>query len=220
MSRRALAAGFVAVAVLAGCAQRTVPGRTVYETVTVTPHVATAPSTEPSTSPVADVRSPSSSAVMHRLPGTCDDLLSVGTLVDALGHDLNGKTAFVVGLPDAATGRISYLNCRYSVGPAAPTGRIEIGVSLYRTAAKAASRIAPTVSDYVAHGANSSAATVAGLPARVLIGGAGADYAPTVVLADGQRTIVVTVRDSTDTAAARSELLRLALLADQRTAQD
>ncbi|HEY2296865.1 MAG TPA: hypothetical protein VGH43_03990 [Jatrophihabitans sp.] len=214
MSRRAIAAalvGMTAITTIAGCAHRTLPGHTVYRTVTVTPRS----TAEASTSPVAAVRSPSSGKIMRKLPGTCDDLLSVGTIVDALGHDIGGKTAFVVGLPDATTGRISYLNCRYAVGPGAPTGRIEIGVSLYRTAAKAAARIGPTISDYVAHGARSTAASVDGRPARLLLGGAGADYAPTVVLADGQRTIVVTVHGSTDPSA---ELTRLALVADHRTA--
>jgi prolyl-tRNA editing enzyme YbaK/EbsC (Cys-tRNA(Pro) deacylase) len=214
MSKRALAAGLIAgaaVVAVAGCANRTLPGHTVYKTVTVTPDVAASPST----SAVAAVRSRSHDVSMARLPGTCDDLLSVGTLVNTLGHDLGGRTAFVVGLPDAATGRVSYLNCRYSIRPGAPSGRIEIGVSLYRTAAKAAARIKPTVSDYVAHGASSTTASVAGRPAELLIGGTGTDYAPTVVLADGQRTIVVTVRDPGD---ATSELLRLALLTDRRTA--
>jgi hypothetical protein len=216
MSRRALAAGLVAgtaVVSVAGCAHRTLPGRTVLKTVTVTPHVVASPST----SPVAGVRSRSHNVHMAELPGTCDDLLSVGTLVDALGHDLGGRTAFVVGLPDPATGRLSYLNCRYSIRSGAPTGRIEIGVGLYRSAARAAARIRPTVSDFVAHGASSTPASVAGRPAQVLIGGTGADYAPTVVLADGQRTIVVTVRGSTDSGDATAQLLRLALLADQRT---
>jgi hypothetical protein len=211
MSRRVLAAGLVSVIAVAGCAHRTLPGQTVYRTVTVPPHTSAAASTS---SPAA-VRSPSSQKTVRELPGTCDDLLSVGTIVNALGHDIGGKTAFVVGLPDATTGRISYLNCRYEVGPDAPTGRIEIGVSLYRTAAKAAARIDPTVEDYANHGATSTATSVDGRPAHLLLGGAGADYAPTVVLADGQRTVVVTVHGSTDPS---SELVRLAKLADKQTA--
>src|ERR1700759_3410742 len=82
MSRRAIAAALTAVTAITACAHRTLPGNTVYRTVTVTPHN----TAEASPSPVAAVRSPSSAKVMRKLPGTCDDLLSVGTIVDALGH--------------------------------------------------------------------------------------------------------------------------------------
>lgn len=152
---------------------------------------------------------------MRALPGTCADLLSLGTIEDALGHPVPGKIAFVVGLPDASTGRLTYLDCRYGITSAGGTPGIEIGVNLYRTPAKAAARIAPTVSDFTAHGAAATSATVAGRPATVLLGGLGSGYGPTVVLADGQRTIAVTLQKAAGKPTA--ELLRLALLADQRS---
>lgn len=198
-------------ALLGGCSHRLRAGGVVYRTVTVTPSRSPgSPTASPTTSqPVAP-------RTMRALPGTCADLLSLGTIVNALGHPVRGGTAFVVGLPDRQTGRLSYLDCRYGVTGAGRPPAIEIGVNLYRTPAQAAARLAPTVSDFTAHGASSKSATVAGRPATVLVGGQGADYAPTVVLADGQRTIAVTVTTTT-AGTATAELLRLALLADQRT---
>lgn len=206
----AVAAGLAATLAVAGCAQRTVHGATTYETVTVTP------SADPSvpSSPVAAVRSSSAPVVvMRKLPGTCDSLLNLGTVVDALGHPVAGDTAFVVGTGDAATGRVSYLNCRYGVSKKAPDGTIEIGVSLYRSAARAAARIAPTVTDFEQHGAAAAKSTTGGLSITLLTGGRGAGYGPTAVLADGQRTIAVTAPGATAT-----ELQTLATLAARRTA--
>jgi hypothetical protein len=135
-------------------------------------------------------------------------------LINALGHPIKGKTAFVVGLPDAATGRLSYLDCRYAIKRG--TAGIEIGVNLYRSPAKAAARVEPTVADFVEHGATDASATVAGMPAHMLSGGTGDGYGPSVVLADGQRTIVITVAAASN-GSAGDMLLRLALLAEQRT---
>jgi hypothetical protein len=73
------------------------------------------------------------------------------------------------------------------------------------------------VSDFVSHGASDSSATVAGLPADLLTGASGSGYGPSVVLADGQRTIVITVRQGPDSGSTSDELMRLALLAEQRT---
>ncbi len=53
---RVLAAGIALVLAASGCAHRTVPGHTVYKTVTTTPPAPTpSPSLTPSTSPVANV---------------------------------------------------------------------------------------------------------------------------------------------------------------------
>jgi hypothetical protein len=209
---RLLAVGVCAVTAVAGCAHRTVRGPDTTVIVTVT-----RPAASPSTSPVASAQSPTApasssvaAAPMHALPGSCESLLPLGSVVDTLGHPVTGDTAFVVGLPDSDTGRVSYLNCRYGVTKR--SSGIEIGVSLYRTSAKAAARIAPTVEDYTAHGATSSPVTVAGMPATMLAGGQGAGYGPTVVLSSGQRTVAVTVAGG-----GAAELVRLAQLAADRT---
>ncbi|MGH8862721.1 MAG: hypothetical protein ACRDVG_16060 [Jatrophihabitantaceae bacterium] len=207
------AAGLAALLAVAGCAHRTIQGPTTYRTVTVTP---SAPASSVASSPVATTRSSAApNATMRVLPGTCDSLLMLGTIVDAVGHPVAGDTAFVVGAADPATGRVSYLNCRYGLTRAAPNGSIEIGVSLYRTAAEAAARIAPTIEDFTQRGATPKHTTVAGSPATQLTGGQGAGYGPTVVLAAGQRTVAVTVASSA--ADALGDLRRLTALAAQRT---
>ena len=133
--------------------------------------------------------------MLTKLPGTCDTLLPVTLVSDAAGAQLTGRTAFVVGPEDSLIHRIAYLNCRYGIVGTSPP-KVEIGVSLYRSAAAAHERIDATVSDYLAHAAHSDDTTVAGLPAQVLTGGVGTDYAGiTVVVASGQRTVAVTTRD-------------------------
>jgi hypothetical protein len=134
-------------------------------------------------------------------------------------HRVNGRTAFVVGLPDASIGRIGYINCQYGV-PQGNSGvaRVEIQVSLYRTAAKAAARIRPTVNDYAEHGARTHKTQVAGLPAVLLTGGSGTGYGPTALMAVGQRTVVVTLRPGAFAAASVPRVLvALAGLAARRT---
>jgi hypothetical protein len=208
---RLFAVGLCAVTAVAGCAHRTVRGPETTVIVTVTKPAAS-PSTSPvASSPTAASTSPAQAAPMRTLPGSCESLLPLGSVVDALGHPVSGDTASVVGLPDPGIGRLGYLDCRY--GMTKRSSGIEIGVSLYRTSTKAAARIAPTVADYTAHGATSTAVSVAGTPATLLAGGRGAGYAPTVVMASGQRTVAVTVvgGDSAD-------LVRLAQLAADRTA--
>jgi hypothetical protein len=154
------------------------------------------------------------------LPGTCDDLLPAAAVDNALGRSLGGRTAFVVGLPEKDIGRIGYLNCRYGLAStqANAVAKAEIGISLYQSAALAAARIPATVGDYSGHGARSASTTVDGQQATVLTGGTGAGYTePTLVVADGQRTVAVSVHESAG-ARARKDLSALAALALQKTA--
>jgi hypothetical protein len=208
-------AGFV----LAGCGPA---GSRPAHVVTVTV-AAPSPSSSPSSSaPPTDRPAPTVDSTEHtvlrRLPGTCDSLLPLGTVIDALGRNIGGATAFVVGQPDPAEGKIGYLNCRYGIGKADSVAAVEIGVNLYRTAARAAARIAPTVDDFTAHGATAARTTVAGEPATVLTGGSGAGYGPTLVTAAGQRTVAVTVRAGTvPRGEVSQQLVVLAALAERRT---
>jgi hypothetical protein len=122
----------------------------------------------------------------------------VSAVENAIGRDVPGNTSFVVGAAEADIGRLSYLNCRYGLpgGAAAQTATptIEIGVSLYRSAAAAAKRIPATVDDFENHGADEAPATVGALPATVLTGGEGDGYdVPTIVLASGERTVAVSI---------------------------
>jgi hypothetical protein len=156
---------------------------------------------------------------MRKLPGGCEKLLPTGAVIDALGRKVGGRTAFVVGVPDPTIGRVGYINCRYGVPKQqAASPKIEIGVSLYKTAKKAAARLQPTIDDYTQHAAKAAKATVAGYPATVLTGGAGTGYGPTVVLALGQRTIAVSLSPHASAATTvHRDLIALAALAAHRT---
>ncbi len=158
---------------------------------------------------------------MHKLPGGCENLLPTGSVIDALGRKVGGRTAFVVGVADPTIGRVGYINCRYGVSKRqAADPKIEIGVSLYKTPKKAAARLQPTIDDYTQHAAKAAKATVAGYPATVLTGGVGTGYGPTVVLALGQRTIAVSLRPNAFAATTVDhDLMALAALAAHRTSR-
>jgi hypothetical protein len=190
-------------------------------TVTRTPSPTRAASSAPaSTSPAA---SPGATATRQTaLPGTCDTLLpdlSVKNAIDI--NTFTGTDAFVVGQPEPDIGRLAYLNCRYGVTgkAAAATPAVEIGISLYRTPAQAAARIAATVDDYTAHGATATDVTVQGKQASMLTGGVGTGYdVPTVVVSSGQRTVAVSIASTVASGAkARTDATALASLALQRT---
>ena len=149
---------------------------------------------------------------MTRFAGNCYSLLSLYDVQQAVGHQIAGKTAFVVGVPDKNVGRIAYLNCRYGIPAAAPgvsaTPKIEIGVALYDTPAQAQQRLTGTIQDYVANGATSAQVSVAGQPGVILTGGSGTGYTvPLLVAASGQRTVAVSLYDSATPAAQRTRIL-------------
>jgi hypothetical protein len=206
------AAGACALLALTGCTAAPRVGPTTYVTVVVPPRSSrTAALTR--TSPSSTV------PVMRRLPGDCPGRLPLGRVIDALGAPVNGGTAFVLGTADPSIARVSYLNCRYGVSNSTATAQIEIGVNLYRTAAKAEARLKPTVHDYTRRGATTARVVVAGWPATVLTGGTGAGYGPTLVMAIGQRTIAVTLRrGSVPADQVTQDLAALAGLAARRTA--
>lgn len=133
---------------------------------------------------------------MTKLPGTCFTQLPDMLVLSALGRrSLPGRHAFVLGLPDPDIGRLVYINCRYGVtGGANATPKVEITVSLYKTAAQAVSRVHATVNDYRQHGAKPMIVAVDKLPATLLTGGTGGGYqVPLLVTSSGQRTIAVSI---------------------------
>jgi hypothetical protein len=187
------ACGLVAAA-LAGCTSRKPEGTV---TITVTPTHSSSPRSSPAASSAPTSSPTPSPTTLTKLAGTCDSLLPSIAVADVVGGGpIVGREAFVVGPPQKDIGRIAYLNCRYGVtgtGTAAKP-KIEIGVSLYSTPAAAAARITATTDDYTGHGATGTEVSVAGVPATLLTGGSGADYAaPLLVLSSGQRTVAVTV---------------------------
>jgi hypothetical protein len=211
----------ILIAALASCS-RSKPVGTV-TTVTVPPsssatHTSTSASASTSPSRTAAPKTRSSSPTLVHLPGPCDTLLPLAAVDNALNRSLKGKTAFIVGTPEKDIKRLAYINCRYGVTSAKGTPPVEIGVSLYQSAAAAQARIQATVDDYVNNGAHDSTTRVAGHAAHLLTGGRGPGLtAPTLVLADGQRTVAVSVAKPIPPAAQRKALVALATLADKAT---
>ncbi len=126
------------------------------------------------------------------LPPGCESLLPFTDLDQALGRPLFGETRQIKGVAQPSIGRTGRLTCYYGL---AKGGRgpipVEVGVSTYEDAASAAERVTATVAAARGSGATSQAnATVAGQPATVL----GMPAGFTVVVAQGDRTIAVTVR--------------------------
>jgi hypothetical protein len=213
--------GAAAFALIAACSSAK-PTQVVTVTTTPTPTL-TAPATESAPSSSPDSTHSPTQQQPTELPGTCDTLLDDASVHDAAGvQTLPGEDAFVVGKPDPVIHRLAYLNCRYGVTGegAAAEPAIEIGVSLYATSTDAANRITATVDDYTAHGASTSTTQVLGLRATVLTGGASAGYdVPTLVVADGRRTVAVSIGKSVASAAKiAGPAAAIAKLALRRTA--
>jgi hypothetical protein len=194
-----------ALALLAACSSggsgqgSTQPPKTVY---------VTASSTPPSTSASASPSTTAAPRPVTKLTATCDSVMPLLDLQDALDVDLAGKTSFVVGLPDRGIGRLAYINCRYGlVGGATAVPKVEIGVSLYNSPAQAAKRLDGTIADYVDHGATRTPITVSGHDGSILVGSAPGYDIPLLVVASGQRTIAISVISRLVPTSARSERL-------------
>ena len=183
----------LALAVLAGCSQ----AKDKSASPTSTPP--SSPSTSGSTSatPKPSVTPTPKATAKPTLGGHCEDLLSVSTVDQALGRPVIGQTAFVLGIAEPDIGRLTYLNCRYGIGKAvkgkpAPVPQLEIGVSLYKTVAQAQSRVQGTIDDSKSGGARSATIPVGSLTATLLTGVG----QPLLVVADGPRTVAITISGS------------------------
>jgi len=212
-------AGVLALGVLAACATGSkAPRGTVTVTVPPPSPASTAAAASASTTSSAP-SSPAAPTHLAHLGGTCDSLLTLADVENALGRSVKGKTAFVQGLAERDIGRLSYLNCRYGLASATAAPGLELGISLYTTPAKASARITATVDDYENHGATATPVTVSGVAGTLLVGGTGSDYSvPTLVLASGQRTVAVSATAAVAPTAERSkDLAAVAALALTRT---
>ena len=192
----------VSVVALAACAT-SAPSKTVTVTVPPAEHSGATASAKAAPSPSrAPTRAP---PVMTRLPGSCYALLPADVVFGALHtRPPGGRDAFVVGVGDRSIGRVQYINCQYGLTATSTAAKpkVEITVSLYRTAAQAASRVRSTITDYQAHGAHASAVTVDGRPGTFLTGGSGSGYqVPVLVSSNGQRTVAVSMTASVATGA-------------------
>ncbi|HYT09476.1 MAG TPA: hypothetical protein VEL73_02320 [Mycobacteriales bacterium] len=125
------------------------------------------------------------------LPTGCESLLPFTDLDQALGRPLFGESSFIKGVAQPSIGRIGRVTCRYGL---ARGGRgvapIEVGVSTYKDAESATRRIEQTVAAARGQGSTQGQATVSGVPATLL----GAREAVTLVLAQGSRTVAVTLQ--------------------------
>lgn len=125
------------------------------------------------------------------LPPGCESLLPFTDLDQALGRPLFGETRVVEGVAQPSIGRTGRITCYYGLPKggrsAAP---VEVGVSTYTDAESATQRVTATIAAGRTSGTTSeSTATIAGQPATVL----GSKTGFTVVVAQGNRTIAVTV---------------------------
>jgi hypothetical protein len=205
MTRRArITVAVLALAlVVAGCAHRTVPGHTVYKTVTTTPPAPSpTPTPSPSTSPVANTSThrkppPPPKPKLTKLPGTCKSLLNADSINKVLGQKLTGSVQYAVGRGDSSINRLTFIDCKYGlIRGKAPA--VEIRVSLYRSEGDAADRIRATVQDFETHGASMTTTKIGGQPATLLLGANLLTYGPTLVKVAGVRTIAVTMRPGWD----------------------
>ncbi len=80
------------------------------------------------------------------LPGGCDQMLPFTDLDQALGRPLFGQSRYVLGVAEPSIGRTGRVTCQFGL---AANGRgpalLEVGVSTYKDADSAASRVAATV---------------------------------------------------------------------------
>jgi hypothetical protein len=124
------------------------------------------------------------------LPGGCDQILPFTDLDQALGRPLFGQTRFVKGVAEPGIGRTGRVTCQYGL---AANGRgpalLEVGVSTYKDADSAASRISASVAALRANATSQKTATVAGQQATMV--GTKTDY--NLVVAQGDRTVAVTL---------------------------
>ncbi|HEX2903528.1 MAG TPA: hypothetical protein VHO01_08740 [Jatrophihabitans sp.] len=164
-----------------------------------------------SSTPTPSVKASPSVTASPTLGGQCDDLLPVSTVDEALGRPVIGSTAFIRGIAEPNIGRLTYLNCKYGIpkavkGRPAPVAQLEIGVSLYKSLAQAQTRVQGTVDDYRSHGAAPQQLPVGEAQATLLTG-----YGlPTLVVADGPRTVAISISPALIRTAAQASLQTLA----------
>jgi hypothetical protein len=209
----ACSAGIIVTLNLLGACTSSAPkkaGAPVTVIVTATPS-----STTPSPSPSSSTTPP----LVKKLRATCDTVLSRFDVDDALGVQLLGKTAFVVGVAEPGIGRLGYLNCRYGIGTGvAAAPQVEVGVSLYKSPAQATRRAAGTAADYRDHGATETAVKVSGHDGAIFVGTAPGYDIPLLVVTSGQRTVAVSVVNRLAPPGKRSAVMtKLAALAIERT---
>jgi hypothetical protein len=176
--------GGLLVVTLAGCSQASNGPKNANSATTATATSAARTTAKPTSKPT-HVKPPP----LHRatLPSDCTLLLTHGTVNRALGKAVTGKTIYIKGLAEPKIGRTGRVTCRYGVkGKSIP---IEAGISGYRTASQASTRVRVTVAAERDAGARVSTTTIGGQPATILLGKNGS----LLVYCDSNRTVAVTL---------------------------
>lgn len=124
------------------------------------------------------------------LPKGCASVAAASDVDGIVGHQLVGSSTQVVGIPQAAIGRLGRLDCYYGIPPGAPLAAavVAIGIASYVDAATAQHRAMLTVNSARNSGAATSTLAV-GSGHGVLIAG---PQSQELVLAQGNETVLVT----------------------------
>lgn len=183
--RRGLLFGIVLLLAAAGCTQRSNANGGASTHTTRASHSA---KPSPKRTHHTARPTPTRRAAHHPLlPTSCNDLISINDLHRALGRPLTGRTVYIKGVAVSNIKRTGRTTCEYGVrGKTVP---LEVGVSGYRTIGAAAERVRITVASFRGSGAAISTVRVAGQPATVGVGHAGA----TLVMATRYRTVAVSI---------------------------
>lgn len=136
-------------------------------------------------------RRPSSpaGALPAKLPGSCTAVAQTSEVNRALGTSLAGDPGYVRDVPIARIGRLGRVTCNYGASKPKATPPVQIGVSLYKTAAQASSRVTATVQSATNSGATSAQVGIGIADATVLQGSTGV----LVVLSEQRVTVAVSV---------------------------
>jgi hypothetical protein len=138
---------------------------------------------------------PTATSTAAPLPGSCQSLLPLIDLDEALGVPMVGQTNYIKGVAEPKIKRTGRVTCRYGivkVGHNLKPPKLEVGVSTYTDDAAATQRVETTVTGLRSEGATPTDVQVNGVPAKVLSTSAGG---ATLVVATGSRTVVMTLAE-------------------------
>ena len=138
---------------------------------------------------------PTATSTALALPGSCQSLLPLIDLDDALGVPMIGQTAFIKGVAEPKIKRTGRVTCRYGivkVGHNLKPPKLEVGVSTYTDDAAATQRVETTVTDLRSSGATPSDVQINGIPAKILTVSGGS---ATMVASTGNRTVVISLAE-------------------------
>lgn len=135
-------------------------------------------------------RTPKPAEVAQKLPGSCANIAQTSEVNSALGSQFRGDPIYIKDVAIKKIGRQGRVTCRYGLTKKSATGAsppVEIGVSLYATAAQASTRLRVTAKSETDNGATSYNAAIGAADGTVLSGRSG------VLVIFGQARVTVAV---------------------------